>query len=179
MNWSRPTDSGSIENARLENRKLFKILFKLLYLRSPSLQTRTCVFRYLHFPPLHSRTYVFRTCIFHPPVLSFSVLAFSVAPTSFHAMYKGNERGRFYIQNLDRPHPTANRTGYGSQPDPGHIRIRIVIRSTPRQHGRAGGPRLCPLGLRSASARRYLYAGRPARCFEADYNRAPCRNTSR
>ena len=146
MNWSRPTDSGSTENARLENRKLFKIIFKLLY---------------LHFPPLHIRTYVFRTCIFHPPVLSFSVLAFSVAPTSFHALYKGNERGRFYIQNLDRPHPTANPTGYGSQPDPGHIRIRIVIRSTPRQHGRAGGPRLCPLGLRSASARRYLYAGRP------------------
>jgi len=65
VNWS--TDSGSTENARLENRKLFKILFKLLYLR---------------FPPLHIRTCVFRTCIFHPAVglLSFSVLAFSVAP---------------------------------------------------------------------------------------------------
>ena len=31
VNWSGPTDSGSTENARLENRKLFKILFKLLY----------------------------------------------------------------------------------------------------------------------------------------------------
>ena len=59
------TDSGSTESARLENRKLFKILFKLLYLR---------------FPPLQIRTYVFRTCIFHHPVLSLSVLAFSVAP---------------------------------------------------------------------------------------------------
>ena len=65
MSELSPTDSGSTENARLENRKLFKILFKLLYLR---------------FPPLQIRTYVFRTCIFHPPVLSFSVLAFSVAP---------------------------------------------------------------------------------------------------
>ena len=37
-------------------------------------------FPYLRFPPLHIRTYVFRTCIFHPPVLSFSVLAFLVAP---------------------------------------------------------------------------------------------------
>ena len=45
MNWSRPTDCGSTENARLENRKLFKILFKLLYLRFPPLQMRTCVFR--------------------------------------------------------------------------------------------------------------------------------------
>ena len=45
MNWSRPTDSGSTENARLENRKLFKIHFKLLYLRFPPLQIRTCVFR--------------------------------------------------------------------------------------------------------------------------------------
>ena len=80
MNWSRPIDSGSTENARLENRKLFKILFKLLYLRFPPLQIRTCVFVYLHFPPLHIRTYVFRIYIFHPPVLSFSVLAFSVAP---------------------------------------------------------------------------------------------------
>ena len=73
MNWSRPTDSGSTENARLENRKLFKILFKLLYLRFSPLQIRTCVFR---------------TCIFHPCemrcfVLAFSVLAFSVAPVSW------------------------------------------------------------------------------------------------
>jgi len=52
VNWSRPTDSGSTENARLENRNLFKILFKLLYLR---------------FPPLHIRTCVFRTCVFSRP----------------------------------------------------------------------------------------------------------------
>jgi len=39
-----PTDSGSTESARLENRKLFKIFFKLLYLRFPPLQIRTCVF---------------------------------------------------------------------------------------------------------------------------------------
>ena len=60
-----PTDSGSTENARLENRKLFKILFKLLYLRFPPLQIRTCVFR---------------TCIFHPCifVLTYSVLAYSI-----------------------------------------------------------------------------------------------------
>ena len=65
MNWSRPTDSGSTENARLENRKLFKILFKLLYLRFPPFQTRTCAFR---------------TCIFHPciSVLTYSVLAYSI-----------------------------------------------------------------------------------------------------
>jgi len=44
VNWSRPNDSGSTENARLENRKLFKILFKLLYLSFPPLQIRTCVF---------------------------------------------------------------------------------------------------------------------------------------
>ena len=82
MNWSRSTDSGSTENARLENRKLFKILFKLLYLRFPPLQIRTCVFRTCNFPPLHICTYVFRTCIFHPQVLSFFELAFKVAPTS-------------------------------------------------------------------------------------------------
>ena len=58
-----------------KNRKLFKILFKLL-----------C----LHFPPLHIRTYVFRTCIFHPPVLSFSVLALSVALTDEPAFSKTN-----------------------------------------------------------------------------------------
>jgi len=65
VNWSRPTDSGSTENARLENRKLFKILFKLLYLR---------------FPPLQIRTGVFRTCIFHPCifVLKYSVFAYSI-----------------------------------------------------------------------------------------------------
>jgi len=36
----------------------------------------------LRFPPVHIRTYLLpllRTCIFHPPVLSFSVLALSVA----------------------------------------------------------------------------------------------------
>ena len=64
-NWSRPTDSGSTENARLENRKLFKILFKLLYLRFPPLQIRTCVFR----------TCIFHHCIF---VLTYSVLAYSI-----------------------------------------------------------------------------------------------------
>ena len=86
MNWSRPTDSGSTENARLENRKLFKILFKLLYLRFPPLQISTCVFHlcsfvlafsvlafstlaysYLRIPYLHipsSGTFVFRTCVF-------------------------------------------------------------------------------------------------------------------
>jgi len=65
VNWSRPTDSGSTENARLENRKLFQILFKLLYLRFPPLQIRTCFFR---------------TCIFHPCifVLTYSVLAYSI-----------------------------------------------------------------------------------------------------
>ena len=67
VNWSRPTDSGSTENARVrvENRKLFKILFKLLYLRFPPLQIRTCVFR---------------TCIFHPCifVFTYSVLAYSI-----------------------------------------------------------------------------------------------------
>jgi len=65
VNWSRPTDSGSTENAGLENRKLFKILFKLLYLRFPPLQIRTCVFR---------------TCVFHPCifVLTYSVLAYSI-----------------------------------------------------------------------------------------------------
>ena len=65
VNWSRPTDSGSTENARLENRKLFKKLFKLLYLRFPSLQIRTCVFH---------------TCIFHPCifVLTYYVLAYSI-----------------------------------------------------------------------------------------------------
>jgi len=53
------------ENARLENRKLFKKLFKLLYLRFPPLQIRTCVFR---------------TCIFHPCifVLTYSVFAYSI-----------------------------------------------------------------------------------------------------
>ena len=58
-------NSGSTENARLENRTLFKILFKLLY---------------LHFPPLQIRTCVFRTCIFHPCVfvLTYSVLAYSI-----------------------------------------------------------------------------------------------------
>jgi len=45
-----------------------------------NLEFSTVADSYLHFPPLHIRTYVFRTCIFHPPVLSFSVLAFSVAP---------------------------------------------------------------------------------------------------
>jgi len=45
VNWSRPTDSRSTENARLENRKLFKILFKLPYLRFPPLLIRTGVFR--------------------------------------------------------------------------------------------------------------------------------------
>ena len=65
MNWSKPTDSGSTENARLENRKHFKILFKLLYLRFSPLQIRTCVFC---------------TCIFHPCtfVLTYSVLAYSI-----------------------------------------------------------------------------------------------------
>ena len=65
VNWSRPTDSVSTENARLENRKLFKILFKLVYLR---------------FPPLQIRTWDFRTCIFHPCtfVLTYSVLAYSI-----------------------------------------------------------------------------------------------------
>jgi len=60
-------DSGSTKNARLENRKLFKTLFKLLYL-------------YLRFPPLQIRTCVFRTCIFHPCifVLTYSVLAYSI-----------------------------------------------------------------------------------------------------
>ena len=65
VNLSRPTDSGSTENARLENRKLFKILFKLLYLRFPPLQIRTCVFR----------TYIFHHCIF---VITYSVLAYSI-----------------------------------------------------------------------------------------------------
>ena len=37
-------------NARLENRKRFKILFKLLYLRFPPLQIRTCVFSRLDSP---------------------------------------------------------------------------------------------------------------------------------
>ena len=46
---------GSTENARLENRKLFKILFKLLYLR---------------FPPLRICTCVFRTCVFSRPDVS-------------------------------------------------------------------------------------------------------------
>ena len=55
VNLSRPTDSGSTENARLENRQLFKILFKLLYLRFPPLQIRTCVFR---------------TCVFSRPLRS-------------------------------------------------------------------------------------------------------------
>ena len=58
VNWSRPTDSGSTENARLENRKLFKILFKLLYLR---------------FPPLQIRTFVFRTCVFSRPDNAFEL----------------------------------------------------------------------------------------------------------
>ena len=61
----RPTDNGSTENARLGNSKLFKILFKLLYLRFPPLQICTCVFH---------------TCIFHPCifVLTYSVLAYSI-----------------------------------------------------------------------------------------------------
>jgi len=73
MNWSEPIDSGSTENARLENRKLFKILFELLYLRFPPLQTRTCVFR---------------TCIFHPCifVLTYSILAYSI-PRYFRFPY--------------------------------------------------------------------------------------------
>ena len=70
VNWSRPTDSGSTENARLENRKLFKIHFKLLYLRFPPLQIRTCVFC---------------TCIFHPCifVLTYSVLAYIPSSGTF------------------------------------------------------------------------------------------------
>jgi len=75
VNWSRPTDSGSTENARVrvENRKLFEILFKLLYLRFPQLQIRTCIFR---------------TCIFHPCifVLTYSVLAYSI-PRYFRFPY--------------------------------------------------------------------------------------------
>ena len=59
------TDSGSTESARLKNRKLFKILFKLLYLRFPPLQIRTCVFR----------TCIFHRCIF---VLTYCVLAYSI-----------------------------------------------------------------------------------------------------
>jgi len=43
-------------------------------------------FPYLRFPPLHIRTYVFRTCIFHPPVLSLSALAFSVASRGYDAI---------------------------------------------------------------------------------------------
>jgi len=54
------TDSGSTESARLENRKLFKILFKLLYLRFPPLHIRTITYsvlaysilRYFRFPYL-------------------------------------------------------------------------------------------------------------------------------
>ena len=55
MNWSRPTDSGSTENATLENRILFKILFKFC-------------------------TYVYHRCRF---VLAFSVLAFSTLAYSY------------------------------------------------------------------------------------------------
>ena len=89
------TDSGSTESARLENRKLFKILFKLLYLRFPPLQIRTCVFRtcifhpctfvgYLRIPYLHipsSGTFVFRTCVFSRPV----VICLTVVGKLFHA----------------------------------------------------------------------------------------------
>ena len=73
-------------NARLKNRKLLKILFKLLYLR---------------FPPLHIRTYVFRTYIFYPPVLSFSVLAFSVAPRE--GRERGGTAGLGYLSRGARP----------------------------------------------------------------------------
>jgi len=95
VNWSRPTDSGSTENARLENRKLFKLLFKLLSLSFAAtdrdidrlLQQRranagnatlsayvdafsTVADSYLRFPYLRipsSGTFVFRTCVFSRP----------------------------------------------------------------------------------------------------------------
>ena len=92
VNWSRPTDSGSTENARVENLKLFKILFKLLYLRFPPLQIRTCVFR---------------TCIFHPCtfVLTYSVLAYSI-PRYFRFPYlrfQSPQYPTFLQRNMVRP----------------------------------------------------------------------------
>jgi len=85
-NWSRPTDSGSTENARLENRKLFKILFKLLYLRFPPLQIRT----YVPYLP-SSGTFVFRTCVFSRPV------ALSADPVIRHLSKESSERDTIYL----------------------------------------------------------------------------------
>jgi len=80
VNWSRPTDSGSTENARVENRKLFNILFKFctyvfhrcrFVLAFSVLAFSTLAYSYLRFPYLHipsPGTFVFRTCVFSRPV---------------------------------------------------------------------------------------------------------------
>jgi len=76
----RWTDSGSTESARLENRKLFKILFKScctyvfhrcrFVLAFSVLAFSTLAYSYLRIPYLHipsSGTFVYRTCVFNRP----------------------------------------------------------------------------------------------------------------
>ena len=93
MNWCRP-DSGSTENERVENRKLFKNTLSCctyvfhrcrLVLAFSVLAFSTLAYSYLRIPYLHnpsSGTFVFRTCVFSRPIPAASALsarAFSVA----------------------------------------------------------------------------------------------------